>query len=130
MAELALGIKAMDADHVLLLGQIDALVEQARSPGPSDRLVPAVETLLGSLRQHFASESALMHQHAFEGREAHESAHHAFLAALEGLRANLSSSYRVPIDKKVELLIGDWLQLHIEGYDAILARFLKAAGVH
>ncbi|MGC4120282.1 MAG: hemerythrin family protein [Myxococcales bacterium] len=128
MADLAVGIRAMDTEHVKLLGLIDALIEQARSAGPADRLIPAVEDLLKSLRAHFATETALMERHGYDGRPAHESAHHAFLAALEGLHANLSAAYTVPIDRKIELLIGDWLQLHIEGYDAVLARFLKEKG--
>lgn len=128
MAGLAVGIKAIDEEHVLLLGQVDAIVEQARAPGPADRLLPAVDELVASLQAHFGTERALMHRYAYPAREAHESAHQAFLAAVEGLRANLTSAYKVPVDRKVELLIGDWLQSHIEGHDRDLARFLKERG--
>jgi hemerythrin len=126
--DLDVGVEVIDRQHAELLALIGALVQEARAPGPGARLAPAVEALLGKVRAHFATEGELMRRHGFDGLGVHENAHTAFLVTLESLHRSLESARTAPIGKKIEVLVGEWLELHIEGYDKVLGRFLREAG--
>lgn len=122
--DLTVGHPEIDAQHRALLRIIE---EVHRAAGAGDRAVTrqALAALWDESVGHFATEEALMEEHAYPERNAHRTAHHLFLEDLKALLTELDANglgdevvgwatQRVP----------EWIAFHVETNDAPLARYL------
>ncbi|MBI5545963.1 MAG: hemerythrin family protein [Deltaproteobacteria bacterium] len=129
MADLTVGIEAIDAQHTKLLTLVAEIAVQGRTPGPGARHEERLGALASKVQEHFTTEGSLMRKHLFTGVEPHEEAHRSFLATFAGLRQDLLAAREsAPMTERFEALVGGWLELHIDGYDKVLARFLREKG--
>lgn len=124
--DLATGIRTIDRQHEELLANVHALREAARTGD-----VGAGEAVLAYLEryaaEHFAAEERAMWEAGYPGLDAHWSLHLSFATEL----ARRKSDYAVSRTKASALFqlarwMDWWLETHLLGADAEMARHLRA----
>lgn len=129
---LAVGVPAIDRQHVELFDRLDRLLEAARA----GRSAAEVGRLLGFLEDyvvtHFGAEEGLMEARGYPELAAHRAEHARFaddLAAL--LREFLDDGATTLLVVHVNARVTAWLREHIYRADQALGRFLAdPAGAH
>lgn len=126
--DLATGITEIDRQHEDLLANVTLLRSAARTGQPR-----VAALLLTSLEhhaaEHFAAEERAMWQGGYPDLDAHWSLHLAFATELARRKAEYQAS-ESPTDVLVDmgLWMDRWLEDHLTGADAAMARFLRGNG--
>jgi len=124
--DLATGIREVDLQHEALLANVSALREAARTGD-----LGLAEGVLGCLErcaaEHFATEERVMWGTGYPALDAHWSLHLSFATELARRKAEALASRSMAF-----LLVGlarwmeQWLEDHLLGADAEMARFVRA----
>ena len=123
------GHPLVDAQHgaiLHLVGEVHRCVRERNAAATRKALAALWDETVG----HFATEEALMEEHAYPERNAHRTAHRLFLEDLEAL---LDESAEQGLTEEVGAWalyrVPEWISFHIETNDAPLAKFIarKAA---
>jgi len=129
MAERFVGIRSIDGQHQELEVLAGKLLEIARRPGPGSRLLPFVEELHRTVREHFHVEEALMRKHKFPGLTTHKECHETYLSTLLRVKSDLARLGDQPANaERIDSQVVQWLALHTDGYDCSMAKFLREKG--
>ena len=124
--DLATGIRAIDRQHEELLANVHALREAARTGD-----VATGEAVLAYLEryaaEHFAAEERAMWEAGYPGLDAHWSLHLSFATELARRKADHAAS-RTKASALFQLArwMDWWLETHLLGADAEMARHLRA----
>jgi hemerythrin len=121
--ELTVGFEEIDAQHRLLLQDVEA-AREALGHG-LDALKAALAKLGDSYVSHFASEEALMAESAYPDRAKHKGAHDLFMQDFAQLGREVETFGLTPLAQHwVSKRLADWTHFHIQVNDAPLARHL------
>ena len=132
---LELGHGSIDAEHRVLFGHVNRLIEIVLSDdrqasdlsGFDSRLAcikAAVEALYLATAEHFRSEEALMAASAFPGLRYHAEQHAELLQQLASFAERYRSTNADSLPHAMRF-IREWFEFHIDTYDRALARWLK-----
>ena len=126
--DLATGIADIDRQHEELLANVAMLRSAARTrqPGVAEVVLTFLERYAA---EHFAAEERAMWQAGYPDLDAHWSLHLAFATEL----ARRTADYRASASPEDVLLdmgiwMDRWLEDHLMGADAVMARFLRGHG--
>jgi hemerythrin len=123
--DLHLGVPAMDAEHALQIGLIEAL-GRAAAEGKSREVADEIlEKLLDYTRVHFLAEELLMRMEGYPGYEAHHGEHGELLAELQKLRSAHEGG-ALPMTLVAVEGLRSWLAGHVRTQDRAFANFLAA----
>ena len=122
--DLSVGVDAIDLEHQVQVGLIDALGDAMRD----GRETPELAKILGQVdeysRVHFLSEQLLMRQHAYDRFDEHVQEHDRMVERLEAVRARLEGGEAVAALAELERL-RVFLLTHIASKDHEFGRFLS-----
>jgi hemerythrin len=124
-AALAVGLEEIDAQHKELFRRAGQLLDGLRQ-GDAAQIVPLVQFLHRYAVVHFGAEEDTMRAEGYAGYHRHKAEHDRFIADLLSLSAELDE--RGPgafLSVKASAWLSDWLQAHVAGTDAEMARFLR-----
>jgi hemerythrin-like metal-binding protein len=125
---LTVGNKAMDMEHQLQIGLIQAVEDAIR--GGQDR--ETASKLLGQLYEytnaHFLAENLLMRLHAYPDYQAHADEHDRLVISLEALRKTFDSGENDLTLSSIDTL-RSWLAGHIQGLDRRLSDYVSEHGI-
>jgi hemerythrin-like metal-binding protein len=123
--DLATGIAEIDRQHAELLANVAMLRSAARTgqPGVAEVVLTFLERYAA---EHFAAEELAMWQAGYPDLDAHWSLHLAFATELARRKAEYRAS-ESPADVlgDMGLWLDRWLEDHLMGADAVMARFLR-----
>jgi len=126
--DLATGIAEIDRQHEELLANVAMLRSAARTrqPGVAEVVLTFLERYAA---EHFAAEERAMWQAGYPDLDAHWSLHLAFATELARRKAEYRTS-ESPVDVLLDLglWMDHWLEDHLMGADAVMARFLRGNG--
>lgn len=125
--DLTVGVDAIDLEHQVQVGLIDALGDAVRD----DRGLAEYSRILGQLaeysRVHFLSEQLLMRQHAYDGYEDHVQEHDRMVERLDAVRTRIETGAAgAALDELERLRV--FLLTHIASKDHDFGRFLGERG--
>ena len=126
--DLSTGIRAIDLQHEELLANVSALREAARTgnPGLAEGVLIYLERCAA---EHFATEERVMWGAGYPALDAHWSLHLSFATELARRKAEYSASRsRAFLLVDLARWMGQWLEEHLLGADAEMARFVQASG--
>jgi len=112
------GHAILDADHESLAALIDALRTASAA-----QLLEAFDALHAELREHFATEDALMAPYNFSSRECHLDEHAAVLRSFDEVRPAIASG-QIILAQRFAAELERWLPEHVDALDRNLAKFL------
>lgn len=123
---LSVGLEEIDAQHRELFGRARRLLDglHAGEPGQVGELL---EFLHGYAVVHFGAEESLMRSAGYPGYQRHKAEHDRFIADLLALAAEHDE--RGPgafLAVKASSWLSGWLEAHVSGTDAEMARFLRS----
>ena len=122
--DLRIGHGMLDAHHEGMLARIAELarnVDAADAAGAAGTLAAFWEETVS----HFATEDAMMEEHAYPERAAHRSSHHLFLEDLKALMRDVSEHGVSPeVAEWAQQRLPGWVKFHIQANDAPLAQFV------
>lgn len=126
--DLATGVSEIDMQHRELLAKVAALDDAAAS-GDLTRAVDVLAYLERYALYHFAAEERHMVSSGYPGFREHRDAHEAFVAELLERKEKYEAT-RSAVSLLLDLSdwLAGWLQDHVRGADAEMARHLRAAG--
>jgi hemerythrin-like metal-binding protein len=123
--DLATGIAEIDRQHEELLANVAMLRSAAHTgqPGVAEVVLTFLERYAA---EHFAAEERAMWQAGYPDLDAHWSLHLAFATELARRKAEYRAS-ESPVDVLLDLglWMDHWLEDHLMGADAVMARFLR-----
>jgi hemerythrin len=127
--DLATGIREIDLQHAELLGNVSALREAARTGNPE-----VAEGVLAYLEryaaEHFATEERVMWMAAYPELDAHWSLHLSFATELARRKGEYTASRsRASLLLDLARWMDGWLEDHLLGADAEMARFVRGQAV-
>jgi hemerythrin len=124
----AVGVKAMDEQHAVLLDTLNEIrLALVRGQG-REQVSEALNRLIEFTRMHFASEEQLLEQQGFPGAAEHRDAHQKLLGQIE--EAALRSQHNDDLHmKSILLFLREWYMTHIEGLDSQYGVWLNARGI-
>jgi hemerythrin len=117
--------KAMDDEHLVQLGLIDAVVEALRD-GADDAPADLLARFVDFTELHFMSEQVLMRQHAYPEYAEHVADHEALIERLHALRDDLADD-DAPSAEQALRIKGEMMG-HIRNRDAALHAYLAGLG--
>jgi hemerythrin len=125
--DLSTGIRAIDLQHEELLANVSTLREAARTAnlGLAEGVLVHLERYAA---EHFATEERLMWGTGYPALDAHWSLHLSFATELARRKAEYSASRsRAFLLVDLARWMGQWLEEHLLGADAEMARFVQAS---
>lgn len=127
---MATGIAAVDRQHKDLISRVNELLT-AMKAGKGRQMVGELLAFLGKYAvEHFGTEEALMHKHAYPGYAEHKAIHEAFKKDFGALAAQLDAGpTNLSLTIEVQRRVMDWLKTHILSMDAALGKYLAGRGV-
>ena len=125
----SVGVERIDAEHKRLIAMINKAYDAAETMDDKAVLSDLIEDMVEYATTHFSTESDLMKQYKYPGREEHLLEHSNFTAkAVISGTAEPSDEWRVnPI--KIFQFLAEWLKNHILETDKELGAFLNEQGV-
>ncbi len=122
------GFQAIDVEHEVQLGLLDALESAVRDRRGPGSVRSALDGLIGYLDAHFLSEQLLMREHAYPEYQRHVLEHDHALQLMSELRDRCHAR-EDELSLEVLGALRRWLLAHIEAHDTDLGRFLVARRV-
>jgi hemerythrin len=124
-AKYDLGVAAMDAEHVQIVGCMNRLHELHEKKSDRASLTSALADLLKVTRKHFADEEAYMEKMNYPDLRKHKHMHVHLLDRL----GTFESEFRTTGNAPAELFpfLKMWLKAHICGIDTKYANYGKVA---
>lgn len=122
----AVGIQALDDQHVHMAQLIDHLTAMVRDGAGGQDIVATLNRLIDYTAFHFASEEQLMTEHQLGDTGPHREAHRRLLDDIR----NLPIASDLPSVSLMLRYLQEWLLRHIDGMDRELGRALVAKGCH
>ena len=121
------GAKMHDDEHKVLFGMLNTLHDAAAA---KDRAAvgQALDTLIGFVVEHFASEEKNMIAAKYAGYEAHKAAHEK----LDGICADLQKKFhagQADVTTETTQFVKEWLNSHIPNVDRHYGAPMAAAGL-
>lgn len=124
--DLATGIRAIDRQHEELLANVHALREAARN-GDVGQGEAVLDYLERYAAEHFAAEERAMWEAGYPGLDAHWSLHLSFATELARRKADYAASRtKASVLFQLARWMDWWLENHLLGADAEMARHLRA----
>ena len=122
---LAIGVPAIDAQHVELFKRADALLAAMKAGRSTAELVSLLAFLADYCQRHFSAEEHLMRERAYPGLAEHVAQHAEFARKFEAITADLhAKGPSSAITIGLQQLVCRWLVAHIGTVDKRLAAFL------
>ena len=119
---MSVGIEVIDADHRKLVTLINSLARALDGERDPDLLGEVFSALEAYIHEHFTREEALMRAAGYSRLEEHIASHHAFIANVPDLRAQLGAGDQQELATEVCVFLITWLTNHIVGEDFAFAR--------
>ncbi len=125
--QFATGVTMHDEEHKVLFGMLNTLHDAAAA---KDRAAvgKALDTLIGFVVEHFASEEKNMIAAKYPGYDAHKAAHEK----LVGICADLQKKFhagQADVTTETTQFVKDWLYSHIPNVDRLYAPPMNAQGI-
>ena len=116
--EHSVGIKAMDDQHKVLIGLINALDQNKWNPD-KEFVEKVINTLKEYIQTHFAEEEKVMKKMKFPHFDIHMTQHKDFIERIESFHHRFSNSSEQNAQVITDLLVylEDWLIKHIKHQD-------------
>lgn len=120
----ATGITAMDEEHKVLVGLINALAKN-RGTENRDLLESILKTLETYVKNHFVHEERIMRRMNYDKFQAHVAQHQGFIRMLKQIESEFQkqSNTKAVIETTLNFL-KEWLSQHIMVQDKAYGRFL------
>lgn len=124
--ELATGFHEIDNQHKEIFKRADKLAEACRSGKGKDEIDEVFLFLNDYVLKHFGQEEDLMQKFSYPGYGLHKVQHRKFLDQFTEMKNRLESSGRSSeLAIQANVLLMDWLAVHIKSYDKSLGVFLR-----
>lgn len=117
------GFEAIDVEHEVQLGLLDALESAVREGRGPSAVRAALDGVIGYLDAHFLSEQLLMREHSYPEYQRHVLEHDHALQLMSDLRDRCNAGEN-ELSLEVLAALRRWLHAHIETHDTDLGRFL------
>ena len=119
-------VPSLDAQHEHIAERINRLGAGMKAGLEIEPLLASLRSLVCATEEHFAFEEALMLEHNVEHVQEHVSIHRRLLDDLKSLTVGLDERSIVLTMRYLQ----QWLFLHVDTVDRVMARELTASGVH
>ena len=121
----AVGVEVIDAQHRELYDRAERLITALRRNDRSE-VEPLVRYLGDYVLEHFEAEDRLMRESGFPGAAAHRMEHEQFKNDFAAMAADFSEKGpTVLVAMTLHNWIAGWLNRHVAGPDAALARWVR-----
>lgn len=120
------GVDEMDDEHQALFEGLDRLETILRDVHDREQIREELNALVAFANEHFNHEERLMENIAFNGLATHRAEHRRLSAELAELAEH---THRVGAALTIRFL-RDWFIGHMQGYDRMAARAIRAAHAH
>lgn len=122
-----LGVEAMDTEHRMQLGMLEALCSALGEGRDRGEIAEILDGVLDYTHVHFMAEELLMRTHAYPEARSHRRGHVELVDALAGLRERVDGA---PLQEALEAIeaVRERLRHHIGRHDSALRSFLEARG--
>jgi hemerythrin len=114
---LDVGIDAMNEEHKVLIGLMNALYEKNTQGADKNTLITAANALWDYVLQHFNNEERYMASIGFPNLEAHKKLHANLLTELQQFINNFKNGEATHLSKDFSTFLNFWLATHIRGID-------------
>jgi hemerythrin-like metal-binding protein len=127
--DLVFNCPSIDRDHAVVVALTRQVARVLSAQAPNERVVKAVLQLSAGLQSHFENEEQLMERSGFGAAASHAREHHELTARFASVvKACVEQDHVFSI---VMLATVDlWLDSHVRRTDRVLARHLRACGMH
>jgi hemerythrin len=123
----AVGIEALDADHIMIFSLINHIHEAKQSGTDESAVGTILKVLLNQAKAHFAREEGLLRKYGYPALEQHREMHRMMAAQLEELHDAYLASHSPEISNEIVGLLSLWLEDHILEADQAYKGFLQDA---
>jgi len=123
----AVGVEALDADHIVIFSLINHIHEAKQSGTDESAVATILKVLLNQAHAHFAREEGLLRKYGYPGLERHREMHLMMAARLEELHDAYLASRSPEISDEIVGLLSLWLEEHILEADQAYKDFLQEA---
>jgi hemerythrin len=119
---IALGIPAIDRQHKVLFGWVNALDDSIVRGDGNEKVGETIVNLITYVTVHFSDEERLMREWGYPELGSHRKEHDYFVAKLKDIQAsfNAGNDMSTPV---LDIML-DWLVSHIKGTDQGYCRFI------
>lgn len=122
------GSRAVDNEHHLQLGLLDAVRQAVVGERDADEVAELLDRFVDFTKLHFASEASLMRLYQYAHFEAHMREHDRTVEQLEAMRLDWRAGHaHLTLDRMDTL--ADWIEDHIATADRAFGRYLVRLGV-
>lgn len=125
----AVGVRAMDDQHGILMDAIDELRQASVRGAGRQQIGELLARLIEFTRMHFASEEKLMEQYCFPALAEHHGEHERFLAHLQESAHWVQHGEIVPM-RPLLTFLREWCLGHFKGMDRQYGPWLNERGVY
>lgn len=125
---LALGLKAIDEQHKILVDLINELHRKMNSNAAETAVGSVLGKLINYTATHFKAEEDLFAQHRYTDMDKHKAIHKKLVDQLLVFQKDFKAG-KADISLELMEFLKDWLINHIKKTDAKYAPFLKSKGV-
>jgi len=123
----ATNVTAHDAEHREIFRQVNALGDAVGS-GDRAAVGKALDALIATVAEHFASEEANFSKYSYPDRETHKAEHDKLVATCLDLQKKFHAGQAEVTGETAAFVVG-WLTNHIPSIDKRYGPFLNAKGV-
>jgi hemerythrin len=124
----AVGVRAMDDQHGILMDAIDELRQASVRGAGRQQIGELLNQLIDFTRMHFASEEKLLEQYSYPALEEQRAEHRHFVAHLVESAHWVQHGEIVPMRPLLSFL-REWCLSHFEGMDQQYGPWLNDHGV-
>lgn len=126
--KLAVGVKAIDEQHMTLIELINQLSDAMYSGRGQNMLNKTLTVLETYALYHFDTEEKLMTAHKYDESEAHKSDHELFTETVKSFRRKFDSG-QIVVSVEILCFLREWIIAHIIKTDRELGLTLNRLGV-
>jgi hemerythrin-like metal-binding protein len=127
--ELSVGIASVDAEHQLIVGNINKFYDAILTRQGSSVLNDFLVQLLNDIHTHFINEELLMSQTGYVGFQHHKAAHDGMKIQLVQFLERSKNGASHELANEVFLFLKAWLMDHLLREDMAYTAHFKAHGV-
>ncbi|MDD5285477.1 MAG: bacteriohemerythrin [Desulfuromonadaceae bacterium] len=121
---IALGIPAIDNQHKLLFGWVNALNEAIISGDGHEKVGEIIVNLISYVTVHFSDEERLLLSYKYPELISHRKEHDYFVTRLQEIQTSFNDGHEM--EKEFLDFMVEWLVCHIKGTDQEYSRFIHA----
>ncbi|HXY57348.1 MAG TPA: bacteriohemerythrin [Methylocystis sp.] len=125
--QFATNVAAHDAEHKDIFSKVNALGDAVGS-GDRGAVGNALDTLIATVAEHFASEEANFSKYDYPDSASHKAEHDKLVATCLDLQKKFHAGEAEVTGETASFVVG-WLTNHIPNIDKLYGPFLNAKGV-